>query len=301
MEKTVIMFSGQGAQHVGMGKKIYERYDVVKKLYSLSSDVLNLDFKNLCFNSDVQELTKTKNAQLATFVMSYAVYQAYLQKFEIVPFALCGHSLGEITALTVSNVIRFVDALKIIEKRGDLMSDFSKVKKGRMLAVHNMSVELIQDLCDSIKKEEKFITIANYNSNNQIILSGEDTAIEVAIQKLKGKSIIPLKVSGAFHSMLMEPITNDFYDYLNNFNYFSPMIPVISSVDGNLHDDVTKIPEHLKKQLTGSVLWIKVMEKIKELKVSKVIEIGPKEVLLKFAKDNIPEIDSFFAEEILLK
>jgi len=295
------MFVGQGSQYAGMGKKLYDRYEIVKKIYVAASDILKFSVSDLLFEKDGQELMQTKNAQLATFILSYATYQAYLEKFEKVPMALCGHSLGEITALTCSNVIQFNDALKIIEKRGELMSDVRKIKKGRMLAVQNESVEFLENLCASINKCDKFITIANYNSNKQIILSGEDDAIEMAQEQLKGKIAIPLHVSGAFHSEMMTPIANDFYEYLNSFEYFSPMIPIVSSVDGIVYDDVMNVPEHLQVQLTKPVLWTTVMNVIKELEPTTAIEIGPKEVLAKFMQENANVVSTRFADSILLK
>ena len=296
MKKTIIMFSGQGSQYPGMGKDLYDRYNIVRKLYSMASDVLNVDLAKLCFYSDGKELVKTQNSQLATFLLSYATYQVYLQKFETVPFAVCGHSLGEITALTVSNAISFKDALKIIQKRGLLMSDGSKIKEGGMLAVFNTPIQKLENLCNEIKNAGRYITIANYNSSSQCILSGEKSAIENSKEILKDEMTFPLKVSGAFHSELMEPITEDFFNYTKEFQYSAPMIPIISSIDGEVYDNLD-IPSHLKFQLTNSGHGTKVMAKFENLNIDEVIEIGPKEVLAKFAKEDIPQINSAFIKQ----
>lgn len=296
MKKIIIMFSGQGSQYPGMGKDLYDRYNIVKKLYSMASDILNVDLAKLSFYSDHKELIKTQNAQLTTFLLSYATYQVYLQKFESVPFAVCGHSLGEITALTVSNAISFKDALKIIQKRGLLMSDDSKVKKGKMLAVFNIPIQKLENLCNDIRNTCGYITIANYNSSSQYILSGENSAIENLKEKLKNEIVFPLKVSGAFHSELMRPIAEEFYNYLKKFQYSPLMIPIISSIDGKIYDNLD-IASHLKLQLTSSVYWKKVMKTFKDLNIDKAIEIGPKEVLAKFVKEDIPKVNSAFIKQ----
>lgn len=296
MKKIIIMFSGQGSQYPGMGKDLYDRYNIVKKLYSMASDILNVDLAKLCFYSDHKELIKTQNSQLTTFLLSYATYQVYLQKFESVPFAVCGHSLGEITALTVSNAISFKDALKIIQKRGLLMSDDSKVKKGKMLAVFNISIQKLENLCNDIRNTCGYITIANHNSSSQYILSGENSAIENLKEKLKNEIVFPLKVSGAFHSELMRPIAEEFYNYLKKFQYSPLMIPIISSVDGKIYDNLD-IASHLKLQLTSSVYWKKVMKTFKDLNIDEAIEIGPKEVLAKFVKEDIPKVNSAFIKQ----
>lgn len=300
MKKTIIMFSGQGSQYSGMGKDLYDKYSVVKKLYTMASDILNIDFVKLCFYSDNEELIKTQNAQLTTFLLSYSMYQVYLEMFQIIPLAVCGHSLGEITALSVSKVITFEDTLRIVQKRGLLMSDDSKVKKGKMFAVFNASIQSLENLCNDMKKAGKYITIANYNSNSQTILSGEESiTTEDLKKKLACKTVFPLRVSGAFHSKLMSPIAEEFYEYIKKFKYFEPMIPIISSINAEISDGSIDVLNCLKTQLISPVRWSKVMEKFMDLDVSEAVEIGPKEVLAKFSKENLPNIKSVFAKQYL--
>ena len=176
------------------------------------------------------------------------------------------------------------------------MSDDSKVKKGKMLAVFNIPIQKLENLCNDIRNTCGYITIANYNSSSQYILSGENSAIENLKEKLKNEIVFPLKVSGAFHSELMRPIAEEFYNYLKKFQYSPLMIPIISSIDGKIYDNLD-IASHLKLQLTSSVYWKKVMKTFKDLNIDKAIEIGPKEILAKFVKEDIPKVNSAFIKQ----
>lgn len=302
MEKVALIFSGQGSQYLGMGKSLYDRYDIVKKIYSQASDVLNFDISSLCVSSNLAELTKTQNAQVAIFTTSYAAYQAYLQETEQVPYVLAGHSLGEYTALTTANVIRFSDALHIVRKRGELMNKAADQQDGGMAAVLDASVETIYEICESLNKQGKSINISNYNSSKQTIISGQISAIELATEKLNAykANVIPLQVGGAFHSLLMQPVKTEFQHFLESFVYFPFMLPVISSVDGEMYADETVIVDYLTKQLTSPVHWTRVMDKIKESGVTKVIETGPKDILKKFILDYITNISCVTIDQDIL-
>lgn len=302
MEKVALIFSGQGSQYLGMGKSLYDRYDIVKKIYSQASEILNLDIPSLCFDSNLAELTKTQNTQVAIFTTSYAAYQAYLQEIGQVPYILAGHSLGEYTALTAANVIRFSDALHIVRKRGELMNKAAEQQDGGMAAILGTSVETIHEICELLNQQGKSISVSNYNSNKQTIISGQKSAIELATEKLNyyKATVIPLQVGGAFHSLLMQPVKTEFQHFLESFVYFPFMLPVISSVDGKMYADESVIVDYLTKQLTSPVHWTRVMDKMRELGVTKVIESGPKNILQKFILDYIPNIPCITIDQDIL-
>lgn len=290
MKNTAFIFSGQGSQYVGMGKNLYNKYKVVSDIFEEASDVLHMNMKKMLFEGDLATLTDTKNAQPAILTVGYAAYQAFIEKYGVIPNVLAGHSLGEITALTASNAIIFSDALHIVKKRGELMQEASHKTKGGMLSIYNVDIQTLLSICNEVSKGSKKVVISNYNSISQTVLSGDVQSIE-EVQKIiekEGGIAIKLNVSGAFHSPLMADAADEFKRYLKSFVYREIMIPVISNIDAQIYENEYLIEEKLTSQLTYPVLWTKVIEKIKSTKVDYIVESGPKEVLVKMLKrDNI--------------
>ncbi|MBE6048534.1 MAG: ACP S-malonyltransferase [Clostridium sp.] len=296
MKKFGVMFPGQGSQYVGMGKKLYDRYDVVKKLYNRADEVLGYSIKDLCFEGGIKELTKTENTQPAILLAGVAAFNAMLEEIESRPAFIAGHSIGEITALTCAGAVDFEDALKIVYNRGKLMES---IKDGAMAAViGDIDCFKLDRLCKDLSKGDDYITVANYNSYNQVVISGKEKTIEKAQKILseKGFRVVKLKVSSAFHSELMRPITEEFRNVLKNFEFNAFKSQVIRNVDAMPYKDKGDIEETLVKQLTSSVQWVKTLEYLRGQNLDCLVDLGPGKVVNNLAKRCDLDIKLFASE-----
>jgi len=290
MKKLALLFPGQASQYVGMGKSLYEKYDFIKDLFNEANQILNIDIKDLCFNGNLQELTKTENAQPAILLCSVAAYKVYQQQYGVEPAFVAGHSIGEISALTCIGAINFKDALKIVRKRGLFMKDALPENTGTMHAITNLDIETIENVCKKMSSPGNEVVVSNYNANNQYVISGlKENVIAVSneIKNLGGRSI-PLNVSAPFHSPYMESAAELFREELKKYNFNPFHIPVISNIDAQPYCDSSLISEKLVKQLVSSVQWIKTIQYFKEQEIGLAIELGPKEVLKNLSKTIYP-------------
>jgi len=200
----IFMFSGQGSQYVGMGKELYDNYEAAKKVLDEVDQIVDFDLKDMIFNGPEEDLNNTKNTQPAIYTVS-AMVKAVLTENDIEPAAAAGHSLGEYSALYAAGVLSFADGLKLVRRRGELMDQADPEGKGTMAAVIGMADAEVEAVLAEI---DGIVTVANYNSPGQVVISGEVEAVEAAGELLSeegAKKVIPLTVSGAFHSPLMEP------------------------------------------------------------------------------------------------
>ncbi len=283
------VFPGQGAQFVGMGKDLYEKYEKVKEIFDKAVEILGYDIRKLCFEGPEDELTNTRNAQPAIFLHSSAMLQLINEK----PDITAGHSLGEYTALYCAGVFDFETALKVVAKRGELMAKAGEKAKGKMSAVIGLSIEKIEKILSDLSKKG-VILIANYNSPQQVVISGEEKLIEEANEILKkegAKRVIPLKVSAAFHSPLMDEAGREFAQFLDRVEFREPEIPVVPNATAKVTKDVKEIKDALKKQMTSKVLWIQSVEEMIKWGVKKFCEIGPGRVLTGLIKKIAPEVE----------
>ena len=204
--KRAFLFPGQGAQVVGMGKDIYEKYEEARKIYDKANEITKMDVKKICFEGPEEELNKTENTQIAILTTSLAILEVLKSK-NIEADVAVGLSLGEYGALIYSGIISLEDGLKLIQKRGYYMGNLLPDEEFAMAAVIGLDSSKIEDVCQNIAKEGKFIVPANYNCKVQTVISGEKEAIEEASEKLKeagAKRVIPLKTSGPFHTSKLE-------------------------------------------------------------------------------------------------
>ncbi len=269
--KTAFIFTGQGSQSVGMGQDIYENIPIAKEIFDNASEILEKDIKKICFEG--VDLDLTINTQPAILTTEIALLESFKSKCDIKPSFLAGHSLGEYSALFAADVLNLENTVKLISKRAELMST---VKGGKMAAVlGNVDVESI------IKKVGcGYVDIANYNCTGQVVITGEDLAVEKASEMLLeagAKRVIPLNVSGAFHSKLMKPAGDNFEIYLKDFELNSAKIPVITNVDAEITTNNFK--EKMPKQIYSSVLWQQSIEKMIDNYIDTFIEIGPAKIL----------------------
>jgi len=277
-DNLVFMFSGQGSQYVGMGKELYENYDVAKKVLDEADQILDFDLKDMIFNGPEEDLNNTKNTQPAIYTVSGMV-KAVLAKNGINAAAAAGHSLGEYSALYAAGVLSFEDGLKLVRRRGELMDQADPEGKGTMAAVIGMSDQEVEAALAEI---EGIITIANYNSPGQVVISGEVEAVGAAEELLaeKGaKRVISLSVSGAFHSPLMEPAKEELKNTIEAIEFKDAQIPLIANVTADYVKESDEIKSALIKQLNNSVRWAETIERFKEDGYEDYVEVGPGRVL----------------------
>lgn len=286
--KIALLFSGQGSQYVGMGKKYYNEFKTVKTVFDIASESLGKDLTKLCFNGPAEDLMKTKYAQPAILTMSVSMYRLYKEKVGIEPKFFAGHSLGELSALTCAGAIEFEDAVRLVHKRGILMQEAVPVGEGGMKAVLGIDQDIVRKECERITEKNSIVEVANYNSINQIVISGHNTALEKITKKLEelGGYIIPLKVSAPFHCQLMSGAKQKFAEELYKYNFQEFKTPVISNINGVPYTNSEEILENLSLHLVKPVQWQKTMEYLNGKGIDMFIEIGPKTVLKDLVKKN---------------
>lgn len=295
MKKVAILFPGQGSQYVGMGKGFYEKYPVARNIFKEANEVLGFDLTKLCFEGDLEELTRTENAQPAILTVSVALFECYRQEIGRDPQFSAGHSLGEISALTCAGAIRFADALKLVRQRGLLMQDAMTDGEGAMAAIAGIGREVVQAECAKLNSGGNIVVISNDNSPNQVVISGHKSMVaEVGkVLESQGGKVIPLKVSAAFHCPLMQPAAGQLALELNKYTYQPLKWPVISNVTGMPYPDSSHIVSRLTEQLTRPVQWREAMAYLQKQGVELAVEVGPQTVLRNLMKSNAPQIKTF--------
>ena len=251
---TGLIFSGQGAQKVGMGKSLYENSPIAKSLYDTANEVLGYDFTKVCFEGPEEDLTKTDVCQPALYVHGLATHALWKEANpDVTPVCALGLSLGELTALAAAGVYDFEVGLKIVAERGRLMQMACDQTNGGMASVLGGEREAVKQLADDFD-----VDMANLNCPGQIVISGEASNIDKAVEAGKDrgfKRVLPLTVAGAYHSRLMEPARAAFEAYLADIEFREPEIPVFSNVDAATTNDPEAIKANLVKQVVSSVLW----------------------------------------------
>jgi [acyl-carrier-protein] S-malonyltransferase len=292
--KAAYVFPGQGSQSTGMGLDLYGSYPAARAVFDDADASLGLPISRLCFEGPEEELTKTHNVQPAILVVSIACLRA-LEAESIANFPspafVAGHSLGEYTALVVAGVIDLTDAVLLVRERGRLMYEAGLKTPGSMLAVIGLDEETVSDISSHSQAE-----ISNINCPGQIVVSGTAQALAEAgkLAKTKGaRVLIPLKVSGAFHSALMEPIIAEFDKVVSGFKFHAPTIPVISNVTAQPLTDVDSIREELVKQLRNCIQWQGSVEYMIHSGVTTYCEIGPGRVLSGLIRRINPELETY--------
>ncbi|TDO78305.1 [acyl-carrier-protein] S-malonyltransferase [Halanaerobium saccharolyticum] len=277
-DNLVFMFSGQGSQYVGMGKELYENYEAAKKVLDEANQILDFDLKNLIFNGPEEDLNDTKNTQPAIYTVS-AMIKAVLAENNIRPAAAAGHSLGEYSALHAAGVLSFEAGLKLVRRRGELMDQADPEGRGTMAAVIGLADKEVEAVLEEV---DGIVTVANYNSPGQVVISGEVEAVgaaEKALAEKGAKRVIPLSVSGAFHSPLMEPAKEELKNTIESVDFDDAQIPLIANVTADYVNSSSEIKSALIKQLDNSVRWVETIERFKEDGYDDYVEVGPGRVL----------------------
>jgi len=294
LSKVAYVFPGQGSQSVGMGLDLYNSYPSAKEVFDEADDSLGFSLSRLCFEGPDVELTKTHNVQPAILVVSIACLKALQEAGRgnlPSPAFVAGHSLGEYTALVAVDSLGLADAVLLVRERGRLMYEAGLKNPGSMLAVIGLDEETVKDVSVHSGTE-----VSNVNCPGQIVISGAAQALTEAnkLAKTRGaRALIPLKVSGAFHSALMEPVIAEFSRIVSNVRFQPPVIPVVANVTARPLTDVDSIKEELVKQLRNCILWQGSVEYMMHSGVATFYEIGPGRVLSGLIRRINSELQTF--------
>jgi [acyl-carrier-protein] S-malonyltransferase len=297
-----MLFPGQASQFVGMGKDYYDKYPEVRELYHQANQKIGFDITELSFSGDLEELTKTHNAQPAILLHSIAVL-AVLDSHGIHPAVVAGHSLGEFSALVAAGFFQPLDALLIVRRRGELMYESGLERPGTMAAIIGLADKGLQEAVREASGEG-VVVIANLNSPSQFAISGEINGVERAMELAKergAKRVMKLQVSGAFHSPLMEPTVVPFRKYMEKFHHGALNLPWIANVTGALVEDKDQVMDLLSRQLSSPVRWVESMQALAGRADGRALEVGPGKVLAGLMKriDSSVEVQSLSATDQL--
>jgi [acyl-carrier-protein] S-malonyltransferase len=283
--KTALVFPGQGSQEVGMGADLVTQYPEAEATFALADELLGFALSDLCFNGPADALNDTYNTQPALYVMGIALLRVLNATFqdELRPAFVAGHSLGEFTALTAAGALSFTDGLRLVRERGRLMNEASQRAPGAMAAILGLEADVVRDLCaEASQQTGKTLVLANDNCPGQLVISGDKEALDAALllaTERGAKRAMPLTVSVASHSPLMEAITPDFRAVLDNTPFNTPAIPVIGNVQAAPLTSASAIRVELGDQLTSTVRWTESVQYMRARGIEQFIELGPKDVL----------------------
>jgi [acyl-carrier-protein] S-malonyltransferase len=283
MTKTALLFAGQGAQAVGMGKDLAAAFPAARLWIDRANAALGYDLAAICFHGPEPELTKTENAQPGIFLVSWVAFQLLKERVPSLEFeAAAGLSLGEFTALTAAGAMSFEDGLRVVRQRGRFMQEACEATKGGMAAVIGLDEAPTREVC-----AQAGVVLANLNCPGQLVISGEADKIAKAVDLAKAKGArraIPLPVAGAYHSPLMAAAGPKLQAELARVKLSAPLVSVISNVTGQPHGSAAEISTRLVEQVTSSVLWEKSMRHLLAQGFTRFVELGPGAALSGFLK-----------------
>jgi [acyl-carrier-protein] S-malonyltransferase len=283
MSKTALLFAGQGAQAVGMGRDLSATFPSAKAWFERANNALGYDLTSICFNGPEAELTRTENAQPGIFLVSWIAFQLLKEKVPALEFqAAAGLSLGEFTALTAAGVMSFEDGLQVVRQRGRFMQEACEVTRGGMAAVIGLAEGPTREVC-----AEAGVALANLNCPGQLVISGEVDKIAQACELAQAKGArraLPLPVAGAYHSPLMASAQPKLGTELARLTLAGPAVTVVSNVTGQPHGDAESIRSRLVEQVTSSVRWEESIRYLLGQGFMRFIELGPGTALSGFMK-----------------
>ena len=282
------VFPGQGAQYVGMGKDLYDRFDEARTMFERANEILGFRITDLMFEGTEEDLRQTKVTQPAIFLHSVILARMLGGGFR--PDMVAGHSLGEFSALVATGALSFEDGLKLVYARAMAMQKACEAEPSTMAAIIGIDDELVERICSGI---DDVVVAANYNSPGQLVISGSIRGVEIACERIReagAKRALPLKVGGAFHSPLMEPARVELAEAIHQTPFLQPVCPVYQNVDGLSHTRSEEIKANLILQLTSPVRWTQIMQNMVAKGMTELIEVGPGTVLQGLVKKVAPEV-----------
>ncbi len=299
MDKIAFLFPGQGAQYVGMAKDVYDSHPDVRELYSTAEKILGIDLAKISFEGPPEVLIQTQYTQPAIFTHSVALW-TLLKDQRLEPALTAGHSLGEYSALVAAGALSFEDGLEAVKVRSLLMQEACEKSKGTMAAIIGLSEKDVLSICREAANYG-IIQPANYNSKDQIAISGERRAVEKGVELAKergAKRAILLEVAGAFHSELMRPAQSEFKQVIDKLEVKKPVVPVVANVNAEPALDPSQIKELLVDQITMPVLWYQSMERMYKEGVRNFVEVGPGKVLQGLLKRSFKDTKNFGIDKL---
>jgi [acyl-carrier-protein] S-malonyltransferase len=293
MGKIAFVFPGQGSQFVGMGQALSEQSDAARQIFLQADEALGFPLSELCFAGPEEELKLTANTQPAILTASVAVLAALReQRPDFTPDFVSGHSLGEYSALVAAEAISFADAVKTVRARGQFMEEAVPAGVGAMAAVLNLDREALHAVCEEVTASGHPVQLANLNSPGQIVISGSAEGVKLAGEQAKtagAKRVLPLNVSGPFHSSLMRPAADKLHGVLADVSVHEAKVPVVTNVTARPITEAATIVQSLVEQVSAPVLWEDSVQWMVEQGVTTFIEIGPGKVLSGLIKKIAPE------------
>jgi [acyl-carrier-protein] S-malonyltransferase len=289
MSQMAFLFPGQGSQYVGMGQDLFAADPGARELFKLAEQTTGLPLQKLCFTGPMEELTLTVNLQPAVTVVNLCLCRA-LANAGVKPVAVCGHSLGEYSALYAAGVLSAADTLAAVRERGRLMHREAEKYPGAMAAVIGLTAEKLKGLVHPFTKEGP-IALANYNTPEQTVISGspEMVARTGNAAKAEGAKVIPLKVSGAWHSPLMMGANADFAAFMNTLNFQAPTHPLYLNATAAPETNPARLRRAMGQQLTSPVRWADLVLNLKAAGVDTWVEVGPKNVIKGLVRKILPQ------------
>lgn len=287
------IFPGQGAQFVGMGKDLYEKYPMAKDMFEKANDILGFRITDLMFAGTEEDLRQTRVTQPAIFLHSVILAACMGEQFK--PDMVAGHSLGEFSALVANKTLSFEDGLKLVSKRASAMQKACDAEPSTMAAILGIDDAKVEEICSNIPE---VVVPANYNSPGQLVISGSLKGVEIACEQIKAagaKRALPLKVGGAFHSPLMEPARLELAEAIHSTSFGIPVCPVYQNVNALPITNPEVIKQNLISQLTSPVRWTQTAQNMINDGATTFVEVGPGTVLQGLVKKVKADIEAFSA------